>query len=237
TMVKVFRKGMRIKDIKKEREYSHTALVCGVQTLIPYDVVSAGDSYGIVIESDHAITLAQAIRKQPARLEDYAEKFAGFLKEMHQVQIEAGEFPGIKDRYRGWIEKAGGFLSADDRGKITKLIEAIPDSKGFVHGNINLNNILVQKGDFYLLDMAGAAHGHAIFDLQGLYASLVMIERERPSYCSSAFRVSGEDCKKFWDVFYAKYMEGSTEEQMEKMQQLLGQYYILKQKLLAVLEG
>ena len=47
TMLKVYRKGTKIKDVKKEREDSHTALVCGIPTLIPYDVVAVGDSYGI----------------------------------------------------------------------------------------------------------------------------------------------------------------------------------------------
>ena len=236
TMVNVFRKGTRIKDIKKEREYSHTALVCGVPALIPYDVVSVADSYGIVMESDHATTLAEAVRKEPGRIETYAEQFAVFLKEIHQVEIEDGQFPDIKDRYREWLEKAGKFIANEDLKKITKLIENIPDSNGFIHGDMSPNNILMQNGEFYLLDMAGAAHGHAIFDLQGLYASLIMLEKERPSYCSTVFRLSGKDCKKFWDFFFAKYMEGAPKEQIEKMQQLLSQYYILKQKLLDVLE-
>jgi hypothetical protein len=83
--------------------------------------------------------------------------------------------------------------------------------------------------------MAGSAHGHTIFDLQGIYASLVMMEKEKPSYCASTFQVSKEDCGRFWDFFFAKYMEGATDEQMEKMKLLLGQYFILKQKLLSVL--
>lgn len=236
TMLKVFKKGTRLKDIQKERDYSHTALVCGISTLIPYDVVSVGDDYGIVIESDHAVTLAEAIKKEPDRMNEYAERLADFLKEMHEIQIEKDEFPDIKDRYKEWLEKAGTFISDSDREKITKLTENIPDSSGFVHGDINLNNILIQKNEFYLLDMAGAAHGHEIFDLQGLYASLIMIEKEKPMYCASIFHISSETCKKFWNAFFAKYVEGIDTERMKKLELLLGQSYILKQRLLAVLE-
>lgn len=236
TMLKVFKKGTRLQDIQKERDYSHTALVCGISTLIPYDVVAVGDDYGIVIESDHAVTLAEAIKKEPDRIDEYAERLADFLKEMHQIQIEKDEFPDIKDRYKEWLEKAGAFISDSDREMITRLIHNISDSNSFVHGDINLNNVLIQKDEFYLLDMAGAAHGHEIFDLQGLYASLVMIEKARPRYCTSVFQLSSEICKKFWDVFFAKYVEGIDAERMKKLELLLGQTYILKQKLLAVLE-
>ena len=63
-----------------------------------------------------------------------------------------------------------------------------------------------------------------------------MLEKEKPMYCASVFHISGGNCKKFWDAFFAKYVEGIDTERMKKMELLLGQYYILKQKLLAVLE-
>ena len=82
-----------------------------------------------------------------------------------------------------------------------------------------------------------AAYGHPIFDLQSLYASLVAIEKERPMYCSTYFGISGKNCARFWDSFYPIYMGNKSREELEKMTLLLKNYYILKQKLLSVLEG
>ena len=86
-----------------------------------------------------------------------------------------------------------------------------------------------------LMDMAGSAHGHSIFDLQGLYASLVEIERERPMYCSSTFGITGSNCKRFWDAFFPVYMGDKSDAELEKMKMLLSKYYVLKKNLISVL--
>ena len=39
-----------VDDIKRERELAKTALVLGVNTAIPFDVVKVGDKYGSVFE-------------------------------------------------------------------------------------------------------------------------------------------------------------------------------------------
>lgn len=234
-MVKVFNEGTSISEIKKERENAHEALVAGIPTLIPFDIVLVGDCYGIVFESAGSMSLANAITKEPGRLEEYALKFADFLHEIHEMQV-GDKFPNIKDRYREWLEKAGRGLSEDDRKNIDALIIAIPDSNSYVHGDINPANVVISDGEMMLMDMAGSAHGHPVFDLQGLYASLVEMERERPMYCSSTFGISGENCRKFWDAFFPAYMGGKSDTELEKMKTLLKKYYVLKQKLLSVLE-
>lgn len=237
TMIKVYAQAVALAEVEKEREYSHRALVCGVPTVIPYDVGIVGNCYGIVFEAVETVSLAQAITREPDRLESYAEQFAYFLDELHQIEIEDGDFPNIKDRYREWMELAGNHLSDKDRRSITALIEGIPDKNTYVHGDIHLSNVVVHDGEMMLMDMAGSAYGHPIFDLQSLYASLVAIEKERPMYCSTYFGISGKNCAKFWDCFYPIYMGNKSREELEKMTLLLKSYYILKQKLLSVLEG
>ncbi|MBQ9361519.1 MAG: phosphotransferase [Lachnospiraceae bacterium] len=234
-IVKVFHEGTPLGEIKKERENAHNALVAGIPTLIPFDIVAVGNCYGIVFEAAGSLSLAQAITREPERLGEYAVKFAGFLHELHEIQV-GDEFPNIKERYRGWLERAGLFLSDDDRRNINALINGIPDSSGYVHGDINPANVIMSDGEMMLMDMAGSAHGHPIFDLQGLYASLVEIEKERSMYCSSTFGISGDNCVKFWDIFFPAYMGGRSEAELDKMRTLLGRYYVLKQRLLSVLE-
>ena len=236
TMIKVYSREVPLRDVEKEREFSHKALVCGVPTVIPYDVGIVGDCYGIVFEAVDTVSLAQAITREPEKLEDYAEKFACFMEELHQIEIEDDDFPNIKDRYREWMELAGSRLSSRDRQSITALIEGIPDKHTYVHGDIHLSNVVLHDGEMMLMDMAGSGYGHPIFDLQSLYASLVAIEKERPMYCSTYFGISGKNCAKFWDIFYPAYMGSKSSDELGKMTMLLNSYYILKQKLLSVLE-
>ena len=104
-MVKVFNKDVSMDEIKKERDSARAAMIAGVPTLIPFDIVTVGDNYGIIYESAGNTTLAETIRLDPGRLPDLARKFAAFLNEIHE--IEADEFPDIKDRYREWLNIAG----------------------------------------------------------------------------------------------------------------------------------
>ena len=234
-MVKVFNDGISISEVKKERENAHEALVAGIPTLIPFDIVIIGGRYGIVFESAGSVSLANAIMEEPYRLEEYAVKFAAFLHEIHEMQV-GDKFPDIKDRYREWLEKAGRSLSEADRYNIDALINAIPDRSSYVHGDINPADVVISDGEMMLMDMAGSAHGHPLFDLQSLYASLVEIEKDRPMYCSSTFGISGDNCRRFWDVFFPAYMGGKSAAELEKTKTLLKRYYILKQKLFDVLE-
>ena len=233
-MVKVFDEGTPLREIKKERESAHEALVAGIPTLIPFDIVMAGNSYGIVFESAGSVTLAKAITRDPEKLEDYAVRLASFMHELHEIRV-GDKFPSIKDRYRGWLARASYKLSEEDKRNIETLISGIPDSDCYVHGDINPANILICDGEMMLMDMAGSAHGHSIFDLQGLYASLVEIERERPMYCSSTFGITGSNCKRFWDAFFPVYMGDKSDAELEKMKMLLSKYYVLKKNLLSVL--
>ncbi len=234
TMVKVFNKGISLNDIKKERDNAQTAMMEGVPTLIPFDVVMVGNNYGIIYESAGSTTLAAAVRKNPGALPELAERFADFLHEMHS--IEAEDFPDIKDRYREWLSIAGDRLDEKDRYNISVLLDGIPDSMGFIHGNINPSNVIVSDDDILLMDMSGVGHGHPIFDLQALYASLVKMGKENPMYCSSMFKMSYENCVEFWNIFYKAYMKGRSPADVKKMEMLLERYYILKQNLLMLIE-
>ena len=234
-ILKVFRKDVSLREIEKERASAHTALVLGVPTLIPFDVVDVGNNYGIIFESAGAVPLSKMITAHPDKLEYYADRFASFLHELHEITI-TDEFPNIKDLYREWIIKGGNRLSDSDRRGIEALLNGIPDSNGYLHGDINPSNVVISDDEFMLMDMAGSSHGHPIFDLQVLYASLIEIEKERPMYCSSTFGLSAENCVRFWEAFLPAYMKGSSESEINSMKLLLSRYYVLKKKLLAVLE-
>ena len=237
TMIKVYSSRIPLKEVERERDFSHKALVHGVPTVIPYDVGIVGNCYGIVFEAVDTVSLAQAITREPEKLESYAEEFAFFLEDLHKIEIDGDDFPNIKERYREWMSLVGNQLSEKDKRNITVLLEGIPDKHTYVHGDIHLSNVVIHNGEMILMDMAGSAYGHPIFDLQGLYASLVAIEMERPMYCSTYFGISGKNCAKFWNTFYPIYMGNKSKAELEKMTQLLKSYYILKQKLLTLLEG
>ena len=234
-MVKIYGEHVPVSEIKKEREYAHTAMVLGVPTLIPYDVVSSERGFGIVFEKAEMTSLSYLLKHNPDRIDLYAAMLARMLKELHSMDIPEGKLPDIKERYRGWISQID-----DPEDSMTavfsNLLDMLPDSTHYVHGDINLNSLMVQNGELLLLDMAGSARGHGIFDLQSLYASLVAMEKKSDGYCRRTYGISSGVCKDFWDKFFRTYMSDRPEE-INSMGELLRKYSVLKEKVLTKLES
>ncbi len=231
---KLYGKDISLNEIKKERSYAQTALACGVPTLIPYDVVRCEQGYGIVFEKAEMSSLAYLIKQNPDKLKDYAAMLGNLLRELHSTQIPADKLPDIKDRYREWLSVID---DPDDSSLqvFMNLISSIQDSQTYVHGDINLNSVMVQGDELLLLDMSGSARGHGIFDLQALFASLVALERKTPGYCKDTFGLPANVCVKFWNVFFDAYME-HKEQEINSMNELLAKTFVLKEKVLLGLE-
>ncbi len=232
-MIKVYGDSIPLSEVKKERAYAQTAMISGIPTLIPYDVVKCEKGFGIVFEKAEMTSLSYLISHDTALLPVYAVKFAEMLKELHQTEIDAGKLPEIKDRYREWIAETG--ESGSQTEVFKNLINSIPDSPMYVHGDINLNSVMVKDDELLLLDMAGSARGHAIFDLQALFASLVAIERTSEGYCRKTFGLTSAACLEFWNTFFKHYMDGKVPE-IKSMNGLLLKYFVLKQSILLKLE-
>ncbi|MBR1633507.1 MAG: phosphotransferase [Lachnospiraceae bacterium] len=145
-MLKVFRSDVTMEEADQEREYAHAALVCGIPTAIPFDVVSVGGGYGIVYEAVDMVTVANLVTADPASLELRAEQFAKLLRELHDTDAKDSGLPDIKDRYRQWVDVASPRLDPKTKQRILSLVESIPDRNTYVHGEINLSNVLLHRG-------------------------------------------------------------------------------------------
>lgn len=233
-MVKVFSPNIPLSDIKKERNYAQTSMIFDIPTLIPYDIVRCEEGYGIVFEIAEMNSLSYLLKKDPGSSAGYATLLGMKLAQIHRIEIPEGKLPDIKDRYRKWISE----IDDPDDSKIaifSNLIESIQDSPTYVHGDINLNSVMVKGNELLLTDMSGSGRGHSIFDLQALFASLVAIEKKTPGYCEKTYGLSSQICFEFWNVFFDTYM-GHRKAQIDSMNELLLKYFVLKENILMKLE-
>ncbi len=229
-MIKVYGADIPLLEVKKERQYAQTAMAFGIPTLIPYDVVKCEQGFGIVYEKAEMTSLAYLISHEPESLTGYATLLANTLRELHETEIPPGKLPDIKERYRGWIREIDD--PTDSKAAVfSNLISSIPDSDKYVHGDINLNSVMVKEGELLLLDMSGSARGHSLFDLQALFASLVAIETTQSGYCRKTFGLTKAACLSFWNEFFAVYMKDRQQE-IKAMNELLLKYFILKESVL-----
>ena len=216
TIVKIYNPGISMDMVQHERDTAQKAFLAGVPTAISYDVVKSGDCYGVVFELLNAKTVAQIMDDDPARVAEMGQKSAALLRELHQIEIEAGALPNRKAEFMSWLPHVEPILEPAEAEEIRALIQSIPDRTTFLHGDFNSKNIMVQEdGEFILIDIGDAAIGHPVFDIASLVLPYIFLPRgafpEEEIHRLLGFR--REDAPKMWATMCAAYfgLEGPAE--------------------------
>ena len=89
TIIKVFREGTTIDEVRKEITMSKEAFVMGTPTAISFDIVKVGSQYGLVYELLNAETLSSCIKRAPERIDEYARQYANLFRQLHSIEVPA----------------------------------------------------------------------------------------------------------------------------------------------------
>jgi uncharacterized protein (TIGR02172 family) len=177
TIVKVYSPGISLDMVQHERDTAQKAFLAGVPTAISYDVVRSGESYGVVFELLDTQTMAQILDADPSRVQELGGRSALLLKELHSIELKAGELPNRKEEMLNWLPHIEPILERSEAEEIRAFIQAVPDRSTFLHGDFHAKNIMVQGGEFILIDIGDAALGHPIFDLGELVLPYIFLPR------------------------------------------------------------
>ena len=163
TILKVV-KDMTLEAILAEVKVSKDVLFYGIPTAISYDVVCTEEGYGEVYELFQAGLLASAVMAEPERREEYLRSFAQMYRAIHAVQIDDGRLVSVRDRYRAAEAALAPLVTEEEHAQVCRLIETVPESRGFVHGDFHMNNVMLQGKELLLIDVGEAGYGHPLFD-------------------------------------------------------------------------
>ena len=169
TIIKVYKNSDALDDIKRERELAKTALVLGINTAIPFDVVKVGDKYGSVFELLSAKSLTKLIIAEPENKDKYIKVFADMLKEIHSTTVKEGILPSGKKTALGWVEWLKDYLPEATYEKLHRMVEEVPESNNMLHGDYHTNNVHYSNGEAILIDMDTLATGNPIFEFASIY--------------------------------------------------------------------
>ena len=169
TIIKVYRNSDALDDIKRERELAKTALVLGVNTAIPFDVVKVGDKYGSVFELLSAKSITKLIIAEPENKDKYIKIFADMLKEIHNTPVKEGLLPSGKKTAMGWVEWLKDYLPAETYDKLHRLVDEVPESNMMLHGDYHTNNVHYANNEAILIDMDTLAVGNPIFEFASIF--------------------------------------------------------------------
>ena len=170
TIIKLYYPRVK-KEIEQEKALAKKAFVMGVPTAISYDIVEADGRTGVVYELIKSKTIGELIRGDEDHLEEYVDMYAAVCRQIHGIEAEPGQLPSFKDINRSDIPNVTG-ITEEERAYLHRFLDLIPDRMNCLHGDLNINNIMVQNGECCLIDMGEFSTGTPMFDLSRILFSM-----------------------------------------------------------------
>ena len=224
TIVKIFGEKEPFDEIEREISYSKKAFVFGIPTAISYDIVKCGSCYGVVYELINADTLTNWLCAHPETLDDYAEKYGAIVKTLHETEADTAIFGNIKDLYNKWADDMLVYYTPEEVAVLHEVINSIPDSKTFIHGDIHSKNMMVQDGELLFIDMADLTYGHRIFDYAGMALTHIMAG----PYVKYVTGIDNDMAEKLYFSVLKASFPGRTEDELAQIHQVIMGYAGIK---------
>ena len=171
TIIKLYYPRVKKEEIEQGKALAKKAFVMGVPTAISYDIVEADGRTGVVYELIKSKTIGELIRGDEGHLEEYVDMYAAVCRQIHGIEAEPGQLPSFKDINRSDIPNVTG-ITEEERAYLHRFLDLIPDRMNCLHGDLNINNIMVQNGECCLIDMGEFSTGTPMFDLSRILFSM-----------------------------------------------------------------
>ena len=176
TIIKVFREGTTMDEVRKEITMSKEAFVMGMPTAISFDMVRVGSQYGLVYELLHAQTLSACLKQAPERVDELARKYAGLFRQMHAIQVPADScVPDALEHERNQVLHIRRYFPQEKIDLLLQLLDTVPASNRLLHLDLQAKNAMIQNEELMLIDMGEVGYGHPILDLAHAYSAMVSL--------------------------------------------------------------
>ena len=213
TIIKVFRDGTTIEEVRSEIEMSKEAFVMGMPTAISFDVVRVGNQYGLVYELLKAETLSTCIKREPERIDEYARQYANLFLQLHQIEVNPNsKVPNALEHIRQQVMHIRRYFPQESIDLLLQILDAIPQGRRLLHLDLQTKNAMVQQGELMLIDMGEVGYGHPIMDLAHAFSAMVMFVGDY----EGTIGLPRELGKQLWDKAMGYYFEGLPAEVVEQ---------------------
>lgn len=207
TIIKVFREGSTIEEVRTEISMAKDAFVMGMPTAISFDIVKVNNCYGLVYELLEADTLSSCIKHEPERMDEFARLYAGLFRQLHSIHVPAGSrVPNAIEREENAIRHISRYFDTASVDLLLKIIENLPDDDRLLHCDLQTKNAMLQGDELMVIDMGEVAYGHPLLDLGHAYSSLVTLLGDYDVIIG----MPREYGRQLWNRTMNYYFEGET---------------------------
>lgn len=166
TVIKVFDEDFAKYDVLNEALNQARVEDIGINVPKVLEVKMVEGKWAIVSEFIQGKTLAQLMKDNPDKKDDYLEMFVDLQMKVHNSSCP--QLNKLKDKMNRKINEAD--LDATTRYELHTRLESMPKHKKVCHGDFNPSNIIVKDdGTPYILDWSHATQGNASADAARTY--------------------------------------------------------------------
>lgn len=216
TIVKVYKYPDSLNMIRREQQLARKALVMGISTAIPYDIVHVGDLYGTVFELINPEPATKLVSSDKS-LENFCVKSAEILKAIHSIEVSQYDFPSRREQIIEEVIECKGHFNIPVYDSLKSLIATIPESNKLLHCDFHIKNILKQGEELILIDMDTLSRGHPIFEFAAMYATYIAFGCINKNNSMEFLGISSEKSKKIWDLTFRNYFKEKNEKELKEI--------------------
>ncbi|MBP3257852.1 MAG: TIGR02172 family protein [Bacteroidales bacterium] len=201
-LAKLFNKGYDADFAIAEFNASRAAFGLGVATPEPYRLITDGDRVGTEYELiENKRSFCRIISEEPSRLEEISHQFAHESKWLHALKADSSVLPSMKRRMQEFYSKPG-VAPEYFRLKVLQYLEKIPDTHTFLHGDLQIGNIITDGRRTLWIDIGQCAYGAPEWDM-GLCWRISNIQNEQ--MLDHLFHLTPELMQRHWAVMAQEY--------------------------------
>ncbi len=214
TIVKLYYSHVKNEEIEAEKTLAKKAFVMGVPTAISYDIVECDGRTGVMYELIKSKTLGELIREDYANADKYIEMYVNVCKKVASIKTDDPEIPDFKAVNRVDIDN---LTTIDDREReyLHKFLDIVPNGNNCIHGDLNLNNIMVENNECLLIDMGELGIGTPLFDISRIIFSM-SYGNPAPGEFNSFYKMPSEQVTELFNKFMLKYFGEPFEDAVKK---------------------
>ena len=214
TIIKLYYENADLAWIEHEKALAKKAFVMGIPTAISYDIVEANGRKGVVYELIRSKTLGELMRADRNDTDKYVALYADICKKVGSIHTTDPEIPSFKEANRADIANITG-LTEGELEYLHRFLDLVPDGDTCIHGDLNINNIMVQDGECCLIDMGELSVGIPMFDLSRITFSM-FYANSAPGTYNSFYKMQSEEVDEIYHKFFGCYFGCDTVEEAEK---------------------
>lgn len=185
TIIKVFREGTDIEEVRREVTMAKEAFVLGMPTAISFDVVRVGNQYGLVYELLRAKTLSACIASEPQHIDAFARLYADLFRQLHSITVpSSGLIPSAMKREEESIRHISRYFDAASVDFLLRILLSVPQGNRLLHCDLQTKNAMMQvvstsplhgesEHELMLIDMGEVGYGHPLIDLGHAQSAMV----------------------------------------------------------------